>query len=176
MANTANIRSRLEEFLRVNSIHTLLDIACGDFHWMKEVDLGTTKYIGGEIVADLVERNNRLYASPDRTFVHLDIINSMLPAADAILCRDCLPHLPTQHILLALQNIKRSKAKYLVTSNYPLCRENVDIPIGKFRRINLELEPFFLSAPLQDWEDFDGQYADKHLALWKLAGLLIPAR
>lgn len=175
LVNTANIRNRLETFLKKYSIQTLLDIPCGDFHWMQHVDVGRTKYIGGEIVRGLVDRNNRLYRSENRSFLHFDILTSRLPEVDAILCRDCLSHLPLQDIVRALENIRTSTAAFLITSTYLECTENQDISMGKFRRINLMREPFFLSAPVETWEDFDGQYADKVLAIWKLTDLPFPA-
>ena len=63
---------------------------------MKEIEMGSTKYIGGEIVRELVDQNNRLYASPARKFMYLDLLTSTLPDSDVILCRDCLAHLPTK--------------------------------------------------------------------------------
>jgi len=138
---------------------------------MKEIEMGSTKYIGGEIVRELVDQNNRLYASPARKFMYLDLLTSTLPDSDVILCRDCLAHLPTKFTSLVLQNIKRSQAGYLILSHYPLCTENKDVAMGKFRRMNLELAPFHFPPPLETWEDFDGQYEDKTLAVWKIARL-----
>jgi len=171
LVHTENIRTRLPELLNGFSIKTLLDIPCGDFNWMKEVNLGSTRYIGGDIVRELVERNRRSYASPQRMFLHLDILTSFLPAADAILCRDCLPHLPTSDKRRALHNMQRSGAGYLLTSHYTSCTVNEDIPMGKFQRVNFERAPFCFPPPLVVLEDSDGRYADKTLALWRIVDL-----
>ena len=36
----------------------MLDIPCGDFYWMKEVDLKDIEYIGADIVDELIKKNN----------------------------------------------------------------------------------------------------------------------
>ena len=44
-------------------IHTILDIPCGDFHWMKHVSLDSINYTGADIVADLIQKNKQKYAT-----------------------------------------------------------------------------------------------------------------
>lgn len=171
LEHTTTIRTRLPELLRTFHIRTFLDLPCGDFHWVNHVDLGEVAYVGGDIVKDLAERNNRLYANNRRTFVHVDLIGDQLPPADMLMCRDCLPHLPTREIRRAIANIKRSGIRYLLTSTYPDCRVNEDIPMGKFRRVNLELKPFSFPPPLELLNDSDGVYTDKSLGLWTVADL-----
>jgi hypothetical protein len=39
---------------------SLLDAGCGDFNWMRTVDLPGIKYIGVDVVSDLIERNRGL--------------------------------------------------------------------------------------------------------------------
>jgi hypothetical protein len=46
-------------------IKSILDSPCGDFHWMKEVDLSAVKYIGVDLVEAQIERNLSLYPSFD---------------------------------------------------------------------------------------------------------------
>ena len=36
---------------------SLLDLPCGDFHWMQHTDLSGVQYIGGDLVGDLIECN-----------------------------------------------------------------------------------------------------------------------
>jgi hypothetical protein len=38
----------------------MLDAPCGDFNWMKEVDLSAVHYTGGDIVEPLVNSNHLL--------------------------------------------------------------------------------------------------------------------
>src|SRR5215213_5906369 len=53
MAETEDIRGYLPELLQRLGARSLLDIPCGDFHWMKTVDLGIDRYIGADIVPEL---------------------------------------------------------------------------------------------------------------------------
>lgn len=171
MQNTESIRRELPTLLERYKIGVLLDIPCGDFHWMKAVELGGTKYTGADIVKDLVDHNTRLFADDKRSFVHRDLMTGALPPADMILCRDCLPHLPTEEILQALKNIRKSGITYLFTSTYTDCTSNEDIVMGKFRRVNFQLHPFFFPSPILQINDSDGAYPDKCMALWKVADL-----
>ena len=48
--------------------------------------------IGADVVPELVAANQARHASPRRAFLRLDLTRDALPAADAVLCRDCLVH------------------------------------------------------------------------------------
>src|ERR1035437_7717295 len=48
----------LPQIFKKYNIKSFLDAPCGDFNWMKNVDLSDiTKYIGGDIVNSIVESN-----------------------------------------------------------------------------------------------------------------------
>ena len=102
---TAVISAALPALFRELGITTLLDIPCGDFHWMRKLDLSAIDYMGAEIVRALVQENQARYASDKIRFQHLDLLQDSLPAVDLILCRDCLVHLPFADIKRALDNI-----------------------------------------------------------------------
>ena len=55
--NTAVFRERLAALLVKYEICSILDCPCGDFHFMKEMDLRGIRYIGGDIIQELVESN-----------------------------------------------------------------------------------------------------------------------
>ena len=104
---TKDLREELPNILKKLEVRCLLDIPCGDFFWMKEIDLEVESYIGADIVASLIESNSRLYGNELRRFMHLDLLHDSLPQADAILCKDCLVHLSFEDINLAIKNIKK---------------------------------------------------------------------
>ena len=85
---TASFRSELEELLRNLNVTKLLDAACGDFNWMKELQFDFEQYFGVDIVDEIVARNRALHNRKDRSFLKLDITRDDLPQADVILCRD----------------------------------------------------------------------------------------
>src|SRR5689334_19245442 len=41
------------------SIRSMLDVPCGDFNWMQEVQLENVQYTGADIVGDLIDKNTR---------------------------------------------------------------------------------------------------------------------
>ena len=55
--------------LRDYNITTVIDVPCGDFHWMSRVNLEGRKYIGGDIVKELIEDNQKpTRQQPARSF------------------------------------------------------------------------------------------------------------
>jgi hypothetical protein len=130
-------------------------------------------YTGGDIVAELIDRNRQLYESESRKFLVIDLVQDRLPKADLILCRDCLVHLSFQEIFSALDNIKASGAEYLLTTTYTRLKQNYDIHTGSFRPIGLHLPPFNFPEPVQiiDEKCPDQGFDDKALALYRISML-----
>ncbi|MEX0618457.1 MAG: class I SAM-dependent methyltransferase [Pseudohongiellaceae bacterium] len=177
LARTEQTRRELPRLLTELGVHTLLDIPCGDFFWMKEIDLPVTRYIGGDIVKELVADNNRLYGTGSRRFEHLDLLRDPLPAADLVLCRECLVHLAFADIHKAISNIKASGNPYLMVTHFPQIRANRDIVTGKHRALNMTLPPFNWPLPCKDMLEYPtGRKAgNKHLSTWRTADIPNPA-
>jgi SAM-dependent methyltransferase len=172
IAATAQIRAALPNLLKELEVRTILDAPCGDFNWMRLLLTDTPtieRYVGMDIVPSLIERNQSAYASDTVSFEHGDITISPLPTVDLIINRDCLLHLSFKDALAALKNFKKSGSKYLLTNTYTQIMKNQDIPSGRWRFINLELEPYRLPPPLKTIDDGDAQ--GKCMGLWKLQDL-----
>ena len=173
--NTAVIRDTLPAILREYGVRTVLDIPCGDFFWMKDIPLDAQKYIGADIVKDLIDSNRKRFESPGKTFTVLDILSDTLPTVDLILCRDCLPHFSLDEIKRALAHVKKSRSRYVLTSTYTSRKENPDISTGNFRPLNLQAAPFNFPAPTTLFNEHcvygDGIYSDKSLGLWEIKDL-----
>lgn len=172
LAQTEEIRRVLPALLDELACRSLLDVPCGDFYWMRLVDLAVD-YTGGDIVPDLVAGNQARYGNERRRFLYIDLLESPLPAADMLLCRDCLVHLSNAHIRRALANIRASDTTYLLTTTFTDRDRNQDIPTGSWRPINLLLPPYNFPEPLRliDERCPDPAYADKHLGLWRVADI-----
>lgn len=156
-------------------VKTMLDIPCGDFHWMKNVKLNSLKYTGADIVEALINKNIELHANSDNFFQKLNLIEDKLPKVDLIFCRDCLVHFSYVDIFEALNNICNSHSKYLLTTTFIDRKHNKDITTGNWRPINLELSPFLLPQPLkiinEGCTEGQGAYTDKSLGLWKISDI-----
>jgi len=167
---TRVVRRMLPRIFSAKETKSFLDAPCGDFHWMQSVDLAGIDYTGGDIVAPLIEQNRERHQRAGIRFLHLDVIHDRLPAADLVLCRDCLVHLPLADATKALRNIARSGSRWLLTTTFPSRTENKEIAAGEWRPLNLQIAPFYLPDPEElineACTDADGAYADKSLGLW----------
>ena len=170
LRNTERIRIQLPMLLANHKIKTMVDAPCGDFNWMKEVDLNGITYAGVDIVADIVRKNRDTYGNEKRTFHHADITTESLPIQpDLILCRDCFVHLTNDLIQQAISNFKRSGSTYLLTTTFPNLQKNSDLrKVGRWRPINLRLPPFNFPSQLDVVDDVDQNAPGKALGLWRL--------
>lgn len=171
MRQTRYIRTVFPVFFRSLGVQSILDVPCGDFNWLKEVDLKGIQYTGGDIVPALIEQNNKKYKSDERTFKMLNIITDDLPKSDLIICRDCLVHLKFEDGLKAIQNFKKSGSKYLLTTTFTDRDKNEDL-FGIWRTLNLQKPPYNFLQPLklinEKCTEGRGGFKDKCLGLWLL--------
>lgn len=171
IADTAKAREGICELIERFKITSIADAPCGDFNWMKLVDIGACKYIGVDIVKPLIERNIQLWANPLREFKHLNLIEDQIEKVDLILCRDMLVHLKNEDVFKVLRNFKKSGSRYLLVTTHPELSKNDDLQIaGQWRQINFELPPFNFPKPLALIKE-KGILVDelgKHLGLWLL--------
>jgi len=177
LIQTAVIRQELPKLLKELNVNILLDAPCGDLFWIKEITLPVHKYIGVDIVAELVENNNKLYCNQQRSFGIKNIMTDELPKADVILCRDCLVHLSFKQAFKILNNFKKSGSKYLLTTTFTDRDRNDDLGRGIWRTLNLQLTPFNFPQPIklinEHCTESNGDFSDKCLGLWLLDDISI---
>jgi SAM-dependent methyltransferase len=170
MEATVSIREQLPLVIEKYSIHSMLDVPCGDYKWMNAVQKNCD-YIGGDIVSEMVENNQKLYSSDKVRFQTIDITTDVLPQVDLIFCKDCLQHLSFQKVKDAINNFKKSGSKYLLVTSYPKTWRNHDIYDGDGRPLNLLRKPFYLSHPIlaiHEKSKSEGVEIDKTMYLFKL--------
>lgn len=169
------VSAELPRIFQEFGIKSILDIPCGDFFWMKDVDRSGVDYLGADIVEDLILENTKRYGGDGVRFEKLNLIDDALPQVDLVFCRDCLVHLPNSAVMSALVNICKSNSTYLLATTFPRGVTNADIAIGKWRPLDLEASPFELPTPVELINEGctvrDGAYSDKSLGLWRLADL-----
>jgi len=171
LQRTVVIRSVLSALLSDVAAQSLLDAPCGDFNWMRYVELGPVKYIGADIVPGLIARNEQRYGCDRREFVVMDITRSAIPRVDVILCRDCFAHLSFRNVLSAVANFKRSNSEYLFATTHTGVREHRDIATGEGRYVNLQLSPFNFPEPLK--LVVEDPTLGKCLGVWRLSQVRI---
>lgn len=170
MEATKTVRKVLPQIIEQYQIQSMLDTPCGDYNWMKTIDK-KCQYIGGDIVKEIIENNQKRYGSDTVSFQHLDMTKDDLPKVDMIFCKDCLQHLSHEHVAAALNNFKRSGSKYLLVSSFPRTWRNHDIYDGDYRPLNICIKPFNLPKPIYKFREESisaGVSSDKYMYLYKL--------
>lgn len=168
MEQSQVVREELPKIISELKCASILDIPCGDFFWMKLIEI-EADYIGADVVPSLVEQNQEQYGNEKRRFVVKNVIKDELPKTDMVFCRDCFPYFSNDDVIKSLRNIKKSGAKYILTTNFPEKTKNENIPTGAWRAINFELAPFRFPKPLRFINEkcpVEG-FRDKGLALWE---------
>lgn len=175
IAHTQEIRIKISDLLKEFRVSTLFDAPCGEFNWMKKMDLSGIDYIGSDILPELIDSNIKIHASNSITFTTLDITKDSLPQACLMLTRDCLVHFSYQDINNFLSNLHGSNIKYLLTTTFTDRVSNHDIITGDWRPLNLQIAPFCFPAPLhiinEKFQGYDSLFPDKSLALYDVKDL-----
>jgi len=178
VANTGEVREFLEDVLRRRRILTMADIACGDWNWMRRVNLGDTLYTGFDIDPKFIEANRLSFRS--YVFEVADALTMVMPSVDLLLCRDLMIHMSNDDIVRLLGRMRRSGSRYLMATSYDYLDHNEDFTEAQksrpysherrhSRKINLQLPPFDLPAPVEFVRENDTPACQRRIVgLWEL--------
>ena len=166
---TSELRATLPAMVRALGCRSMLDAPCGDFNWMKAVDLTDIAYTGADIVPSMIEGLGQEY--PQHSFVCLDITKDPLPKADFVLIRDVLFHLSNVDVVRVLQNFVESGSAWLATSHSFHVTEMVDVVSEPttFRPVNLTTPPFHFDHPDHVLKDYVPGFLPRWLGIWPRA-------
>jgi len=121
------------------SINTIVDLGCGDWQIMKELKL-KKKYVGIDVSSTVIENNIKTHSKENISFKVSNLVTDELPDGDLCIIKDVLQHLPNKDVFKCLEKLK--KFKYcLITNDYTDVNYK-DIKIGRYRKLNILLEPF----------------------------------
>jgi SAM-dependent methyltransferase len=134
-----------------HGIRTVVDLGCGDFSVGRLIASKSARYIGVDIVDEVVRRNRQRHGAEGVEFLCLDMTKDELPPGDLCLVRQVLQHLSNVEILAVLERT-RGYPFVIVTEHLPpvdaVSHPNLDKPHGADTRILedsgvfLEEEPF----------------------------------
>jgi hypothetical protein len=143
LKNTENIINQLPIFLKKYNITSIIDIPCGDFNYMKRINLDNIKYNGYDISKKAIDICSS-HKSNNINFSVFDATSEQLQYSDLIICKDLFLHLSFEHIHTILKNIIHSKCKYFAVSRYDNGNvTNIDQISGLgARAIEITNEPF----------------------------------
>ena len=157
----------LEAYLEKGRVNSLFDAPCGDYNWMKSVRTPVgMKYLGGDLVPELIKSLNDRYGSATTSFTVFNIVQDEFPRADVWLCRECLFHLSFADVRGALENFVRSEIEWaLITCNYDV-EANIDIESGAWRPLDLRMDPIGLPEPKQVLKEGYTHEHKRFVGLW----------
>jgi len=146
---TSDMSRELEKFFVEKNIKTILDIGCGDFIWMNLLlnkYYNFDKYLGLDIVDELIKNNNLKYSNDKISFKTFDLVKDEIPKGfDIILIRDVFIHLKNEQIVNFLNLLKNLDIKFFGVTSTPSLKKNNELKaVGRYRDINIEIEPFNL--------------------------------
>ena len=168
MEATASLREALPSLLTDLGVRRMADIPCGDWNWMKAVDLPVDYYFGGDLVGSIVDSNQRQFGRPGIEFGRFDLCVDPLPDVDFLLCRDVLIHFSFTDGLRVLDRVTDSNAAYFASTTFIDLASNSDQPTGiDWRPINLEAPPYSLPPPIRTVVD-NFNRADQRLCIWRV--------
>lgn len=129
----------LSKFIHLNGVRTVVDIGCGDWQFSRNINFQGARYLGLDIVPSVIERNKALYARPGVDFALMPKTPDGVPAADLLLIKDVLQHLPDATIDVYAKLVFPRFRFCLVTNSFTKLSTptNVDICSGDFRCLDL---------------------------------------
>ena len=164
---TVTLRAQLATIFGKLGIRSIVDAPCGDMTWMRKMDYQFDKYIGVDVVPDLISVLNGEKFPENYHFQVGNITTDILPVADAILCRDCLVHLPFVAAVEVRRLWKLADFRFVFTTTFPGRPQNVDCAVGHWRPLNMELSPFGWPEPLLVLsEGHPAPFEDKSIGVW----------
>jgi hypothetical protein len=150
---------------------TVVDLGCGDFSVGRQLDDACGRYIGVDIVANLIRHNDLTFGTDRVAFQCLDIIEDPLPQGEVCFVRQVMQHLSNHQISRILPKLEQYRWTF-ITEHQPspscLKQHNLDKPHGSDIRVHrgsgvyLDYSPF--NIPRERLElllEVPGHSADK---------------
>lgn len=138
-------RTFLQQFMKDAEVRSVVDAGCGDWEFSQALDWTGIDYKGFDIVKSVIEGDKKSYAKPNIQFFAANVVETDLPAADLLISKHVLQHLPTAEVQKFLtKQLPKYKHVLLVSSVSPgtLSGKNQDIPTGGFRDLDVTRPPF----------------------------------
>ena len=138
---TRQYRAYVQDFLKTHRVTSVVDAGCGDWTFSSTIDWGSASYLGVDIASDVIDTVRRKHEKGRITFRVGDITEE-LPAADLLISKDVLQHLPNELVHKFIRNnLKKGKYKWVLLTN-DRGGANGDTVPGGYRAINLAAPPF----------------------------------
>ena len=147
VSSTAEYRYTIESFIRLNDVHSVLDLGCGDWQFSKLIpwDDYDISYLGLDLSHVIVERNVATFGTERRQFRVIREPSEILDLGrfDLVICKDVLIHVPNSVANQYLDVFLAVARNALITVDaFPSDRINEDINTGDYRAMDIRKPPF----------------------------------
>jgi SAM-dependent methyltransferase len=138
---TRQYRAYLQDFIKTHHVRSIVDAGCGDWTFSSTIDWADASYLGVDIASNVIEADRKKYEKGKIAFRVGDITEE-LPAADLLISKDVLQHLPNALVHKFIRNnLKKGKYKWVLLTN-DRGGVNGDTLPGGYRAIDLAAPPF----------------------------------
>ena len=176
VSSTVTYRYIIESFIRLNDVHSVLDLGCGDWQFSKLIpwDYYDISYLGLDLSHVIIEKNTATFATKRRQFKVIREPSEIfgLGRFDLVICKDVLIQTPNS-IANEYLDVFVAVARFalITVDGFPSDRINEDIEIGDYRAMDIRKPPFSRnSSIIAEYVDFSGHnFFVKHVHL--LTGL-----
>ena len=142
---TREYRAYLQEFIKQHHINSVVDAGCGDWTFSSTIDWADASYLGVDIASDVIEAVRRKHET-GRIAFRVGDITEELPAADLLISKDVLQHLPNALVEKFIRNnLRKGKYRWALLTN-DRGNGNGDTVPGGYRAIDLAAPPFDLKG------------------------------
>jgi hypothetical protein len=166
LERTAALRTALPDLFRELEIQSVLDCGCGDWNWMRHVDLSGIQYIGCDIVQPLIQTLQETFSAPTVNFQVLNLLQDPPDTADLWLARDLCSLFSTEDTWQFFQKFLESESKYLAITSVETEDPYQDTFTGAWTPRNLLAEPFSMPPPLHEVDDGEQWLLKKSLFVY----------
>jgi SAM-dependent methyltransferase len=141
---TAVYRAFLAQFMKEAEVRSVVDAGCGDWEFSQAIDWKGIDYKGYDIVPSVIEHDKQKFGKPGVQFFAANIVETDLPAADLLITKHVLQHLPNAAVQKFLGQLSKYKHVLIMSSvgERSLSGRNEDIAAGGFRALDITKPPF----------------------------------
>jgi hypothetical protein len=166
LERTEEFRAEFPNLLQELEIKSIVDCGCGDWNWMKTVNLTGIQYLGLEIIQPLVESLETEFSAENIKFEKLNILQEPPETADLWLARDFLCFYASREIKRFFEIFLESKSKFLALTTVDTEQPFNPTLTGFWKPLNLFSEPFKMPEPMYEIPDGQQWFRNKKLVIY----------
>lgn len=171
----SDVRDFLQDSINKHSIKKILDLGCGDWNWMEDVDLQGAEYLGIDCDDNMIQQNLTKYGSDKIKFQVGDIFSGQIPKVDLVICRDVLFHVRQELAMRLIDRLKKIDDLFFLSTSFNQQDVNADIQRycdiedWGYYQINLLQKPFNLGDTLIDSRSETAATGNRSVCLFRFS-------